>query len=120
MNESKTTIELKNPELWESYVSKNTDAYGKATIDYADRWACAMQDEIANGKSVADVADRTSYQADTEGITGFMHNAAIATLAGCWKYGEELRRWHNSQFGQQGKSADASGAVINSCIIKIG
>lgn len=81
-----------------------------------------MEKEIENGFTVADCAKATSNQADTEGITGFMYGAAVATLAGVWVYGEDLRRWHNRdcQIGDEGDRANESGGVLNPAILRIG
>ena len=54
-----------------------------------------MEERIANGEKIEDIAKELSHKADTEGITGFMYGCAVSILLQCWEYGEELRRWHN-------------------------
>lgn len=84
---------------WQSWKDANSDPYGSGIIRYAEAWARLMQAEIANGATLEDVADTTSTAADTEGVTGFMHGAAVACLAACWVHGDQLRKWHNRKWG---------------------
>ena len=72
-----------------------TEVGNPSILRFAQRWAELMEVEIASGKKMAEIADRTSDQADSEGITGSMHIYAISLLAKTWIYGEDLRRWHN-------------------------
>lgn len=108
-------------ELWQSWVDANQDAYGGAVVTYAERWARLMQDEMLFTAPIyaqirlAEIADRTSREADTEGITGFMYGCAVGMLAKAWVFGEELRRWHNKEWG----APDAEGTV-NPALLTIG
>ncbi len=83
---------LKDPDGWRKAREANTDAYGSAALRYAETWARVMESEITRGAKVADIAERCSHLADTEGITGFMHHCARATLVRVWAYGDELRQ----------------------------
>ena len=113
---------LKNKKLWDESVLANTDPYGKACIDYAERWADMMEKEILKGKKIVEVAEELSHKANTEGITGFMYGAAVMILSECWEYGEDLRQWHNldCQIGNEGEKANESGGVLNPALINIG
>lgn len=115
-------IELADPDTWATFKANNTDPYGGACVTYAERWARLMQVEMATGKPLAECADPTSHEADVEGITGFMYGCAVATLAKCWKHGEELRRWHNlkTQIRDEGERANESGGVLNPAMLNIG
>jgi hypothetical protein len=108
--------------LWQKCLDNNTDPYGSAINEYAERWANLMEERMTGGATVADVAEKASHDADTEGVTGFMHGAAVATLAKVWEHGEALRRWHNSatQIGDEGDRANESGGVLNPAILNIG
>jgi len=112
-------MKFKNDEkkdLLEKIVETNkTDPYSNATVQYALRWANLMEDELAKGKKLEDIAEETSNTADTEGITGFMYNYSIKILVEVWFYGESLRQWHNSKYGVESDSG-----VVNSSIISIG
>ena len=102
-------------EEYRACVEKNSkDSYSKGVIDYAKRWACLMQKELQDGAKLVDIADRTSHEADIEGITGFMYSAAVSSLAEFWEYGNELKRWHNGEYGQP----DAEG-VVNPAVLTI-
>ena len=108
-------MKVKNEEIWKEYNDKNKDAYGNATIRYAEKWANLMEKEIESGKKLIDIADKTSNEADTEGITGFMYGCAVGCLSSCWEYGEELRKWHNKQYGVD----ENQSGVVNPAILTI-
>ena len=101
-------MEIADEAAWQSWKDNNQDGYDGGVIAYAERWARLMQVEISAGKKLEDVADATSHEADIDGITGFMYGAAVHTLASCWKHGDQLRKWHNKQYG---KSEDTEGTV---------
>lgn len=101
-------MEVTNEALWEDYKSKNQDFYGHGTIAFAERWARLMQAEIVAGKKLEDVTSVTERDADIDGITGFMYGFAVHILADCWKYGDQLRKWHNQKYGL---SEDIEGTV---------
>ncbi len=115
-------LEIAVQAFWDEGIANNKDPYGAAIYQYAEMWGRLMQIEMANGKSLPDIADECSHTADTEGITGFMYGCAVSILAGCWKYGEELRRWHNlkTQVGKEGERANETGGVLNPAIMTIG
>jgi len=114
-------MKFTDEKAWERAVEINDAPYGKATIDYTRRWAELMEVKIGEGYALEEIARSTSHEADTEGITGFMYGAAVSTLAGCWKHGEELRRWHNveTQLGDEGERANQSGGVLNPALLCI-
>ena len=89
------------------------DGYSLAVVNYVKRWAELMEKEIAKGKRLIDIADKTSHKADTEGITGFMYGCAVSALSEFWEYGEELRKWHNKEYDYDGDG------VVNPAIITI-
>ena len=107
--------------MWKDFVAKNQDGYGSGVIRFAERWATLMEAGIESGEKLEAIATATSHKADTEGITGFMYGAAVATLAKCWVHGEALRRWHNldTQIGDEGEKANASGGVLNPALLNI-
>ena len=108
-------IETGKEKEFEHYVEINSkDFYSLGVVNYVKRWAELMEKEIENGARVADIADRTSYAADTEGITGYMYGCAVSTLAYFWEYGEELRKWHNKEYNYDGEG------VVNPAIVMVG
>lgn len=125
-------MEFSNKELWESGLEKNQDPYGGGVYSYAKYWARLMQYEMSQkseskkfGESgvlletkmvnptLSDIAQQASYDADVEGITGFMYGAAVSILSNTWKYGEELRKWHNKDYGHEGDG------VVNPAILTL-
>jgi len=103
------------------YKANNQDPYGKGVVDFSETWANLMEQELASGKKIADIAKDTSHKADTDGITGFMYGCAVSGLAHFWEHGEELRRWHNldTQVRNEGEKANESGGVLNPAILNI-
>lgn len=106
-------IELKDAEGWKKSVEVNSDPYGKATMEFADAWAKLMQAEITKGKTLIECAENTSHELGFLGITGFMYGCAVSILSECWKHGEELRKWHNKDYGHEGDG------VVNPAILTI-
>lgn len=115
-------MEIKDREAWKAWVDKNQDPYGKAVIDYAKRWADLMEERMANGENLEEIAKETSNEANTDGITGYMYGAAISVLHTSWKHGEQLRCWHNIdiQIKDEGEKANEKGTVLNPAILSIG
>ncbi len=109
-------------EQYAEYKVKNSDPYGGAVVQYAERWADQMESKLAEGSAVPAIAKETSHSADTEGITGFMYGCAVQSLSNFWEHGEELRRWHNldTQIGTEGEAANESGGTLNPAILNIG
>ena len=91
----------------------STDDYSFGVVQYLERWADLMEQEIRQGKQLLDIAERTSHEADTEGITGFMYGCAVNILAQLWIHGEELRNWHNKKYNHEGEG------VINPAILTV-
>lgn len=132
-------LALRDAAIWQSWVDANSDGYGAACVRYAEKWGRLMQARMAAmleaesaphielpsakvTRFLVDNADECSHVADDEGITGFMYGAAVSMLAQAWKYGEELRRWHNlkTQIKDEGERANESGGVLNPAVLTIG
>lgn len=99
-------MEFKDEEgkkAWDNIVEVNSsDPYGNKIIKYARRWAKYMQKLIAEGKKVVEIAEKTSYDCDLEGMSRYAYSCAVNALIQSWKYGEELRKWHNKDYGHKG------------------
>ena len=98
----------------------NQDSYGRAIYSYLEKWANLMEAKIDEYKDktpkevIEEFADALSYEADTEGITGFMYGAAVSLLSQAWEYGEDLRVWHNKQYKYEGEG------TVNPAVLTIG
>ena len=78
-------------EEWKVALRSNSqDPYSYACMRLAAKWASLMEKALAAGESVADCHERLEMEADTEGMTGFMHGAARATLREFWAHGWKL------------------------------
>jgi len=106
-------IEFRNKSSWEEFKENNKDSYGAGILEFAESWAKLMQVEISKGKSLDSCAKETSFQLGFLGITGYMYGAAVSVLSLCWKYGEELRVWHNKEYNHNGDG------VVNPAILTI-
>lgn len=114
-----TELEFKDDEAkanWEKWVEINSkDGYSLGVVTYARRWAKYMQHLMnKHNKPLFLIANKASHVSDIDGITGFMYGCAVGMLSQCWKYGEELRRWHNKEWGQE----DCDG-VVNPAVLTI-
>lgn len=100
---------------YEEFVRINSgDPYSMGVVRYAQKWAELMESKIADGAKVSDIAESTSFEADTEGITGFMYGCAVNALSQLWEHGEELRKWHNKEYNYDGDG------VVNPAILTVG
>ena len=81
--------------------------YLQCTVSYAERWANLMECKIEQGYILADIAKDTSHEANTKNITGNMYGMAVVLLVDHWVHGEELRKWHNKEWG----NPDCDGVV---------
>jgi len=65
--------------------------YGAATIAYMDAWG-DMMEAIIVAEGIAALTpervEQTSHDADTDGITGFMHSWSMSVLQSLWVYGD--------------------------------
>lgn len=120
---------------WAKARKLNADPYGREILDYAERWGRLLQGAIDQAgindgrkqskpqiaRIISEQAERLSHLADTRGVSGYMHGAAVATLSRTWKHGELLRRWHNldTQLGGEGQSANKQGGVLNPAILNL-
>jgi len=95
-------LDLIDSDYWNTGLDNNKDSYGKCVYEYAEGWAKLMQFEISNGKTLIECAEKTSFEMGFLGITGFMYGASVNILSKCWKYGEELRKWHNKEYDYDG------------------
>lgn len=115
-------------EEYKAYVEKNSkDGYSKGVITFSERWAFLMEnklDEIAEDidlkvkPSMAIFmnlhAKDLSHEADTDpnGLTGFMYGCSVQGLAKFWIHGEELRKWHNGEYGVKDSKGVVNPAVL--------
>lgn len=107
-------FECIDEEKLKTWKENNSDPYGGGVITYAMQWALLMQAEIKAGHSLISIAEKASHEADTEGITGAMYGFAVSVLVDAWKYGEELRVWHNKEYNHEGAG------VVNPAIVTLG
>ena len=116
-------MKLKDAEGWAKHKAANTDAYGRAVIVFAERWADLMEPRIDAGEEITkEMMDETSREAVPPWITGFMYGCAVSILSQAWEHGEELRRCHNlaTQLGNEGEKANESGGTLNPAVISFG
>ena len=96
---------MKNQEKWNSYVEKNTDAYGGACVKVANRVMELLDEDktpLHNGYHPdIHTAHGLICKADDEskagGITGFMAGCVAQMVAECHERGDEFRKSHNGE-----------------------
>ncbi len=112
-------IEVVDEREWRKL--KRRGPYELTIIAFAERWARLIQLEMAEGKTLEEVAEAASYEADFEDITGLMYGAAATVLVQCWKHGEQFRRWHNLnvQVGKEGERANETGGILNPALMRL-
>lgn len=100
--------------FWENFVENNRNGFGFCIFSYAEYWAKFMQHYMAKheGVTVAQIADKASHDVGVDGVIGFMNACATDILSKVWKYGEDLRKWHNKQYDYEGDGI-FSPAVLN-------
>lgn len=114
-------MRLKDEDGWSECVANNADPYGAAMVRYAEAWANLMEERMADGTSLEQIAKQASHDADVENITGFMYGCAVSVLANVWEHGETLRRWHNldTQIHDEGEKANEVGGVLNPALLVV-
>ncbi len=118
-------MQFKNDEMQQTFAWNVNDckdnSYVAGILRHAERWADLMEARLTENPelTVADIAEATSHEADTEGITGNMYNWAVKILAGVWIHGEDLRQWHNLDVcpSEKGEQANRDGGIFNSAIL---
>jgi hypothetical protein len=114
-------MKLRDEAVWKKWEASNRDGgYGEAILDFSTDWADLMEEGLASGADLEEIAEQASYvAAKKHGITGFQYGASVSILASCWEHGEELRRWHNlnSQIHDEGEKANESGGVLNPALM---
>lgn len=113
-----THIKFKDEKTQADYekcvVINSNDNYGFGIVKFMDRWAKCMQYLIEEkGYNVAAAARETEFVCDLEGMSGFSFGCALNTLCKTWKYGEDLRKWHNGEYNYEGEG------VVNPAVINI-
>ena len=86
--------------------------YEAATLRYAAAVGRLVQYYLDHGDSFGEAANKAADEADVDIISGAMYGAAIMLLTASWRYGEELRIWHNAKYG-------GGSGVINPAVIHI-
>lgn len=78
-----------------------------ATVYYAEYWAKYMQYLMSKheGVTVSQIAATAAAAVNVAGVSGAAHGYAVNLLSRVWKYGEELRKWHNKECGYEGDGA---------------
>lgn len=109
------TFTLRNKRTgWKKMWRINSDPYGRYVMVFADQWARIMEYRMAQGETLEACAEEASHLADTDGLSGFQYGVAVGILSRCWIHGEQLRKWHNGEYGVK----DADG-VVNPALVTL-
>lgn len=87
--------------IWEESTHCSDD-YIRDIVRFAARWANFMETAMKQGARLENIAGKTSSEADIEGMSGNSYAYAVKLLWTVWEHGEQLRLWHNAQYGYEG------------------
>lgn len=95
-----TKLEFKNEYsegCWNFLLECNADNIrNQFILKFARRLGKYMQHLMhVHNKTVFDIAKQSANLCGVDQLSGVDYNSAIHVLEGCWKYGDELREWHN-------------------------
>ena len=105
---------------YKKYVKTNsTNGYSICVVKFSEEWADEMEKEINHGATIKDCAKNASRIVDNRpgyGITGFMYGCAVNGLSHFWIHGDDLKAWHNNEYGQPEAKGVVNPAIL--CISK--
>lgn len=105
---------------WQKGLSNNTNPYGRACFVFANELAKNLEDLMVDtGRPFNELSSAEIKEAEDKadkvvgGVTGFMYGVAISCLTDVWEYGEELRKYHNTQMGNPSAKGTINPAILN-------
>ncbi len=105
---------------WENIKKRHMDdPCASRVIQYAECWVSVMNTQLGNGnrKKFAEIAEESLQIAGNMSsyeLSPFQYGCMVTLLHKYWKYGENLRKWHNLRVGGEvGRRANTEGWVIN-------
>ncbi len=90
------TKKFKNQELWNRFIEKNQDAYGKCCVDVARRVMEILDEndmpleKSPNQYTSFNIITKAEEDVNSGGITGFMASAIVFMVRSCHMKGEEF------------------------------
>ena len=115
---------ITNQTLWDEYVEKNQDHYGKGCVDTARRvmelldtpsglWGLA-----SDSLDIHALIDRASEEAGASGLTGFMAGCVAHMVTTCHEHGEAFKKLWNKAHAMTPEDENREG-VINPALLTI-
>ena len=97
-------MEVRNEQTrqgWHRSAKKSSDPeLGHATLVIAEAWATEMEQQLAAGETIANIAEHTlavvSRSAEGVQLYTSLCNLMVDFLEDCWQYGPDLRRWYGA------------------------
>jgi len=81
-------MKLRDEAVWKKWEASNRDGgYGEAILDFSTDWADLMEEGLASGADLEEIAEQASYvAAKKHGITGFQWGFRVDTclVLGAW------------------------------------
>lgn len=105
---SETVRMTRNEEKWQAGIAEQRGSkIGLAVYSFAEAWALKMEERIAKGENLSDVAAECSNSAGLgSGLDDAMRECAAVVLMNTWAYGGGLRLWIEAQHGDDIVLAD--------------
>ena len=102
--------------------NKRTDGLGKEAIQFAEKWADFLEEEMAKGQKLEKIAEKCREKAAIAvPIMSYQLQFAVIYLSEVWEHGERLCRWHNLKYQvrKEGVRANKEGRVLDPFIFQI-
>ena len=113
----------RDEEKWQFKFSQHKSKHEIDGYTYAEYWARLIQKKMSEGHKLEDVAQECSDKVNIPcGIDSSVYKSAIVALVQFWKYGEQLRCWHNQdvQFNDEGDIANKTGEILDPIVLSFG
>jgi hypothetical protein len=80
---------------WQKCIEVNsTHPYSQAVIDIIEAWTASMEEHLAQGKTVAECAEKCWDKLDIN-TSGFSYGCAASLIGQLWVHGDEFNAWRN-------------------------
>jgi len=109
---------ITNQKLWDSFVEKNDDPYGKACVDVAREVMRLLDEPGYKDFDTHAVICEADNNIKAGGLTGFMAGCVAQMVGRCHSRGDYFRRKWNQDHGVTEEKA--KGGTVNPAILTIG
>lgn len=109
---------IKDKEIWQSWVEKNKDPYGKCCVDVAREVMHLLDDENHKDFGAYEIVCEADDSIKAGGITGFMAGCIAQMVSKCHSRRKEFKKKWNEYYALNEQDKDREG-VINPALLTI-